>query len=220
MLRTRINIAAVRRLSVSPLPRAAYVGGSRAYTAPTTPRSTPVAAAVEHAYDPSTSVLFNKPKEDEPHKYQPDMLYKRSHDALRLPQPLPIDVSPDPLSLQADLYKPTSAIDTIAMLSICSSRPEFAPRAYTIFTTLLSDVQSGAAAFPEVDAWANVIYGVAQLAKPSEDHREQRSADLWRHRVFELIGQWEVAHKKERGSPALEGDGVLVYRAWLRGLSR
>lgn len=219
MIRT-YGIHAVRRLAVPRSPRLSVLQTARGYATPTKPRATPVAAVAEHTYDPSTSVMFNRPKDDEPHQYNSGQMYTRSHTALRLPQPLPSDVSADPLSLQADLYKPTSALDTISLLSICSGRPEFAPRAYSIFTTLLKDVEAGLVPNPEVDAWANVIYGVAQLAKPKEDPIEQRSVELWHHRVSELMGRWEASQGKERGVPALHKDGMLVYSAWLRGLSR
>lgn len=211
----------MRRLAVAPSSRLPLLRSARGYATPTNPRSTPAAAVAERVYDPSASVMFNKPKDDgPPHQYNPNVLYTRSHDALRLPQPLPSDVKADPLSLQADLYKPTSAIDTISMLSICSSRPEFAPRAFNIFTTLLSDVKEGVASYPDVDAWANVIYGVSQLAKPAESLSQERNVTLWQHRISNLIGEWEISQGNEVGTPALSHQGIRVYSAWLRGLSK
>jgi hypothetical protein len=143
---------------------------------------------------------------------------------LNLPAPLPSDVTPQPGSLQEELFKSTSAIDIISILSICATRPEFVPRAYHIFQQLLADVKAGKQRAPEAKVWATVIKAMEKLGAPSSDAiSDQRASELWRHRAESLVEQWEVLQAKEKksphsGQPALDHQGILIYRAWFAGM--
>ncbi|TXT11160.1 hypothetical protein VHUM_01911 [Vanrija humicola] len=174
--------------------------------------------------DPAIFASNRDSRYDEPHKFNPhpDMKISqplgRRAPSIQLPSPLPMDVDVPMSSLQAELYKPTSTVDTIAMLSICSSRPEFVPRAYQIFTQLLDDVKAGLARLPSAEVFANVIKGVAALAVKGNKVQSEREAALWRHRALQLVYDWETTHQGTRGIPMLEHDGVRVYRGWFAGL--
>lgn len=192
---------------------------SRAYTVPTSPAHKPALAVREAQPDYEPSITVGRRHEPEPHRYNLGPTYRNSN--LILPSPLPSDVLPPSGSLQAQLYKTTSAVDTIAMLSICSSRPEFVPRAYQIFTQLLEDAKAGKANYPEATVWANVIRGVAKLGKGKAERQGQKDlAALWRGRVNQLVWEWEKLHDHAVGTPATEDDGILLYRAWFAGAVR
>lgn len=192
---------------------------SRAYTAPTPPAQKPALAVQETGSDFEPSIMVDRRPEPEPHRYDLGSTYRNN--ALVLPSPLPADVLPPSGSLQAQLYKPTTAVDTIAMLSICSSRPEFVPRAYQIFTQLLKDAEDGLAAIPEASVWANVIRGVAKLGREKAPRPGQRDlATVWRGRVSQLVWEWEKMNGSPAGTPATDNDGILIYRAWFSGAVR
>lgn len=209
--------ASARRL---PSPSVQRTLLSRAYTAPTPPSLKPATAVQETqpgGYEPTFTV--GRRAEPEPHRYNHAPTFRNSN--LVLPSPLPVDVAPTPGSLQHELYKPTSAVDTIAMLSICSSRPEFVPRAYQIFTQLLKDAEAGHAQIPEATVWANVIRGAAKLGKEKADRQGPKDlAALWRNRVTQLIWRWEKLHDTPPGTPATDNNGIQIYRGWFAGTVR
>jgi len=142
-----------------------------------------------------------------------------------MPAPLPADVTPAPGSLHDDLFKSTASIDTISILSICATRPEFVPRAYLIFTQMLDNVKRGATRNPESKVWATVIKAMEKLGKPTDDSvTAERQAELWRHRAAKLVQEWENLQMSETGSrartrePGLRRLGILVYNAWFAGM--
>jgi hypothetical protein len=219
MLRT-VHLGAARRIQAAAAPRLAL---GRGYASPSTPRSKPSVAAVEaHDYAPPAFMTMSRP-EPEAHKFNPNPLpasplkfHKQPPSAL-LPPPLPADAR-DGNQLNAELYRPTSALDTVSLLSICSSRAEFVPRAYQIFTHLLRDVDNGNAFMPRTQMWANVIHGVAQLCKPPTTIAGENVTTLWKFRTQSLIHRWERMNDTPQGEPALEKEGILVYRAWFSAL--
>lgn len=213
MLRT-VNIGAARRFHASAVPRIAAVRG---YASPTTPRAKPSAAVVEaHDYAPPPFMNMSPRAEPAPHKYNP-MPFKFQKESVNLPPPLPNDAR-ESNKLNAELYRPTSALDTVSLLSICSSRPEFVPRAYQIFTSLLSEAEQGNAYLPKTQIWANVIHGVAQLCKPATTIAGEKVTELWRYRTKRLVHNWEKVLGYEPGEAALDKDGILIYRAWFSAL--
>ncbi|KAL1409899.1 DNA-directed RNA polymerase [Vanrija albida] len=230
MLRSQIKVAALRRVphaSSSRLP-STCVTCTRSYAKPTTPASAQpaLAEATGRVFDPAVFAHHNRDlRYDEPHKFNPHPEMKISQGpgrrlpSIQLPSPLPMDVPVPMQSLQAELYKPTSTVDTIAMLSICSSRSEFVPRAYQIFTQLLDDAKAGIARLPPAEVFANVIKGVAALGEDKGAKRQsEKDAAIWRHRALQLVWEWETTHRGPRGIPMLEHDGVRVYRGWFAGL--
>lgn len=208
--------ASIRRAPSPSVQRALL---SRAYTAPTSPAQKPALAVQEAQPDFEPSIMVGRPQEPEPHRYNRGPIFRNSN--LILPNPLPSDVVPPSGSLQSQLYKPTSAVDTIAMLSICSSRPEFVPRAYQIFAQLLDDAKAGKANYPEASVWANVVRGIAKLTKEKAPRPGQKDlAALWRGRVSQLVWEWEKLHDNAVGNPCTDDDGILIYRAWFSGVVR
>lgn len=218
MLRT-INASTARRIHATalPVPRLTAIRG---YASPSTPRAKPSAAAVEaHSHDFAPPAFMSIPRpEPVPHKFNPmPSPPKLRKEAINLPPPLPSDAVGSN-RLNAELYRPTSALDTVSLLSICSSRAEFVPRAYQIFTSLLTDAEQGNAYMPKTQIWANVVHGVAQLCKPATTIAGEKVAELWRYRTKRLIHSWEKVNGYETGEAALDKDGILVYRAWFSAL--
>lgn len=215
MLRT-VNLGAARRLQAAAVPRIAL---ARGYASPSTPRSKPSLATVE-AHDYAPPPFMTAPRRDpEAHKFNPmpssPPIFQTS--PIGLPPPLPASAS-DGNQLNAELYRPTAALDTVSLLSICSSRPEFVPRAYQIFTALLSDVENDKAFLPRTQVWANVIHGVAQLCKPPTTIAGEKVTELWQFRTKQLIKRWEEMNGSPAGEPFLEKEGILIYRAWFTAL--
>ncbi|BEJ13301.1 hypothetical protein CspHIS471_0304750 [Cutaneotrichosporon sp. HIS471] len=215
MLRT-VNVGVTRRLQAAAVPRMTL---ARGFASPSTPRSKPSVAAVEaHDYIPPAFMSSTR-TDPEAHKFNPipsyPPMFQTSH--IGLPPPLPATARDDN-QLNAELYRPTAALDTVSLLSICSSRPEFVPRAYQIFTALLSDVENEKAFLPRTQVWANVIHGVAQLCKPPTTIAGEKVTDLWQFRTKQLIKRWEEMNGSPSGEPFLEKDGILVYRAWFTAI--
>jgi hypothetical protein len=114
-------------------------------------------------------------------------------------------------------------------LAICSTRPEFVPRAYLIFTQMLDNVKRGVERSPEAKVWAVIIKAMVKLGKPEDTgFHAGRKAELWRHRAEKVVQEWEALSaasatpaKKSRRStwePALQRQGILVYRAYFAGV--
>ncbi|CAK9783453.1 DNA/RNA polymerase [Cutaneotrichosporon oleaginosum] len=215
MLRS-VNLGAARRIQVASASRIPF---GRAYASPSTPRSKPSVAAVE-AHDYAPPAFMTMPRaEPEAHKFNPLPASPHLHKvpSILLPPPLPADAR-DGNQLNAELYRPTSALDTVSLLSICAARSEFVPRAYQIFQSLLLEVEKRTAVMPRTQVWANVIHGVAQLCKPATTIAGEKVTELWRFRTLNLIKMWEKMNDCEPGNAALDKEGILVYRAWFSAL--
>lgn len=234
MLRSRISVAVHRRaLVASPRPSSALV--PRAYSTPSTPRAKPVAAAAQTStqFDPAITYSSTPKAELEPHRFNTPFdfnLHAPSPSFVTLPSPLPSDVAPPPGSIHSELYQTTSNVDTISILSICVSRPEFVPRAYNIFINLIEQVKRGESRNPDAKIWASVVKAIQKLGAPNvADAQAANAAALWRTRAGQIVGNWEAlnnwtagkrteAIRAPSGTPAVKRQGLLIYRAWFAGI--
>lgn len=139
-----------------------------------------------------------------------------------LPSPVPDD---QPLTgINADLYPPTSLLDSLSLISVCLRRPETTARAHDIFRQLLAEHRAGRAPRPEPDVWGSVIEGTAALASPPPPReltnaKLRKAADakieMWRNRARRLIEDWEMSTSDDERSQ--EGSDK-VYQGYVRGL--
>lgn len=216
MFRT-VNLGAARRLQAGSLPRT-LLTSTRGYASPSNPRAKPSAAQMVEAADYATPAFMTMPRaEADPHKFNPMPFTNFQRGSINLPPPLPADAR-ETNRLNAELYRPTSALDTVSLLSICSSRPEFVPRAYQIFTSLYAEAEKGNAYMPKAQIFANVIHGVAQLCKPATTMSGAKVTELWKFRTRRLVHNWEKAQGRQPDEAALDKEGILVYRAWFSAL--
>jgi DNA-directed RNA polymerase len=139
----------------------------------------------------------------------------RSPNLIRMPQPLPADVTNATDYAQSSMYAASGVLDSISMIAICLRRPEHIPRAYQIFQQILLDAKGSPHRLPEAEVWARVLEGITSLGemKPGDD-----TWKTWRTRADAMVGRWESHNNMPRGQPALQHDGLKVYQGYLSGL--
>lgn len=227
MLRSHIKVA-TRRVPFGQAQRNGLTAAAtlRRYTTPSTPRSEP--AVAEAATSPMSAIndgimyTMTPKRDDEPHTFNPLPNLSSPPSPIKLPPPLPIDVTAMPGSPHSQLYQTTTTLDMLSILNLSAKRVDYAPRAFEIFRQLLADALEGKASFPQADAWAAVITGVLSLT--AQPNMQETYIRTWRSRAAQIVQEWEK-HKVSQGTavkgePAVEDRGILIYRAWFDGLIR